>query len=943
MKKALTLLVVSIFIFTGIIAQTKSGVISGSIRDAEGFPLPGATLKLDKYNRYTISDKDGNYEFLSVPEGSYNVEVTYLGFATTGKQVEVSAGENAIALFVLNEGSVELGNIVVLGDQLKGQAKALNKQKTNSNISNVISADQVGRFPDSNIGDALKRIPGITMQNDQGEARNIIIRGLAPELNSVTLNGNRIPSAEGDNRRVQMDLIPADMISTVEVSKTLTPDQDADAIGGSVDLTTRSALDKQRISASISGGYLPIREKGVYSGSFIYGNRFFDKKLGATVSLSYQNKDYGSDNIEAVWEEKDGHIFTEEMDIRKYDVQRIRRSGSLALDYKINNNNIIFADIMYNWRDDRENRYRTRYRSIEPVIESGSVTGYTGAIRRQTKGGIDNNRNKNRRLEDQRSQSYALKGQHLLSDKFDLDWNISYSKASEDRPNERYIEFEQKKINMDINLEDSKHPLIIPKNESMDNMGLKTISENHNNTSEDEWAFKINARTPLSFITEQKGRLRFGLRARLKQKDRNNNYYEYKSVNEIGALSTLPTDYFDGKNFGPGSQYLPGTFVQASYLGNLDLSNTSLFTAEDIKGEYLTSNYEANERILAGYVRWDQNITNNLLLIIGARAEHTYIDYTGNDIVVTEENDTEVYAYEKVKKDNSYLNLFPSINVKYDASDNFIVRGAFTTGLARPSYYSLVPYKNLVVESTELSVGNSDLKATYSYNFDLMAEYYFGSVGIISAGVFYKRMNNFIYSYADMNYDSAKYGQDFPGTSNPIPAGEQWKFYQMRNGDKVDLYGFEVGVQRQLNFLPSAFLKNFGIYLNYTYNHSKAYGVRDSKGNERKGSKLPGMAPHMFNASLSWENKKFNARVSLNYTSDYIDEFGDSDFSDSYYDKQLFLDINAAYKVTSQIRIFADANNLTNQPLRYYQGSSDRMKQLEYYKPSFNIGVKCDF
>ena len=126
-------------------------------------------------------------------------------------------------------------NIVVMGDQARGQAKALNQQKTNVNVSNVISADQIGRFPDSNIGDALKRVPGIAMQNDQGEARNIVVRGLASELNSVTLNGNRIPSAEGDNRKVQMDVIPSDMIQTIEVNKTLTPDMDADAIHRRID------------------------------------------------------------------------------------------------------------------------------------------------------------------------------------------------------------------------------------------------------------------------------------------------------------------------------------------------------------------------------------------------------------------------------------------------------------------------------------------------------------------------------------------------------------------------------------------------------------------------------------------------------------------------------------------------------------------------------------
>ena len=151
----------------------------------------------------------------------------------------------------------------------KGQAKALNQQKSKDNITNIISADQVGKFPDANIGDALKRVPGISMQNDQGEARDIIIRGLAPQLNSVTINGDRIPSAEGDNRRVQMDLIPSDMIQTIQVNKAVTPDMEADAIGGSVNLITRSAPSV--FSASITGSYgvNPIRNNPNYNFSAI--------------------------------------------------------------------------------------------------------------------------------------------------------------------------------------------------------------------------------------------------------------------------------------------------------------------------------------------------------------------------------------------------------------------------------------------------------------------------------------------------------------------------------------------------------------------------------------------------------------------------------------------------------------------------------------------------
>lgn len=948
MKRVITLIILLIIFVLGVFAQSGNGLISGTIRDKDGYALPGATLRLDKHNRYTISDADGRYEFLNVPADNYVVEIHYLGYKTITQPAAVTTGKNTSLNIILEEESYEIGTVVVMGDLLRGQAKALNRQKTNSNISNVISSDQVGRFPDSNIGDALKRVTGVTMQNDQGEARNIIIRGLAPELNSVTLNGNRIPSAEGDNRRVQMDLIPSDMISSVEVSKTLTPDMDADAIGGSVDLATRATPDGQRISATLLGGYNPIREGATYSGSLIYGNRFFNNKLGMVLSASYQNKDYGSDNIEATWKNEDGLVYVEEMDIRKYDVQRVRRSFSGAFDYAINQSNSISLDAIYNWRDDRENRYRTRYRSIEPEFDdAGKQTGYIGAIRRETKGGIDNNRNKNRRLEDQRVQSYALKGQHLLSEKFDLDWNVSYSRASEDRPNERYMDFQQKDLSMKEDLSDTRLPFISVPDENMDKMKVRTISENHDFTAEDEWAMKLNARVPFSVIEDKKGRLRFGVRARFKSKERDNNYFEYEATdaNKIGVLSSLPTSHYDWKNNSIDKKYIPGTFVKNSYLGNLDLKNPAMFDEIDVPSEYLSANYKANERILAGYVRWDQNITNKLLMIVGVRAEHTYIDYTGNNIV-SEENEDEdvVYDYQKVSEDNSYLHLLPNLSFKYDASDDLVLRAAFTTALARPNYYSLVPYTYLAKSDEELAIGNPDLKATYSYNFDLMGEYYFKSVGVLTGGLFYKRLDNFIYTYIDPEYSHDKFARDFPNQPNLIPAGDDsWEFSHTRNGDKVDLFGFELGIQRKLDFMPTVFLRNFGVYLNYTYTYSKANGIYDTNAVEREGTKLPGMAPHMLNASLSWENKHFSARVSMNYSSDYIDEFGESEFTDSYYDKQLFVDANAAYKFNTNLRIFAEANNLTNQALRYYQGSSNQMKQLEYYKPTFNIGLKYDF
>ncbi len=382
---------------------------------------------------------------------------------------------------------------------------------------------------------------------------------------------------------------------------------------------------------------------------------------------------------------------------------------------------------------------------------------------------------------------------------------------------------------------------------------------------------------------------------------------------------------------------MPGTFASANFLGNLDLNNPTLFDKEADPAEYLAVNYKAKEKIYAAYVRWDQDFNDKLSMVLGFRSETTRIDYTGNRVLDEEELEGEISTK------NTYTNVLPSISLQYNATDNLVLRAAATTALARPNYYALAPYVNNIASDKEITAGNPDLDVTYSYNYDFMAENYFKSVGLISGGVFYKRLNDFIYNYSDNQYTTAKFAADFPNQVNPIPTGENWSFVQSRNGKSVDVYGFEVALQRRLDFLPGKFLKGFGIYLNYTYTKSKAKGIADEDGNERDNVSLPGTAPHMFNGSLSWENKRFSARVSTNFAADYLDELGADSYQDSYYDKQFFLDANAAYKITPNIRLFAEANNLTNQPLRYYQGVASNTKQVEYYQARFNFGLKFDF
>jgi TonB-dependent receptor len=930
MQKSLHTILLTLVSMMMLHAQT--GRISGKITDDLGLVMPGAAIWMNTNPvKGTISDNAGKYLITGLSEGEFTLTVSYLGYEDKIVNVSIINGKSTELNVSIIEASLVGDEVLILGDRLRGQAKALNQQKNNANITNIVAADQIGKFPDANIGDAVKRIPGITMQNDQGEARNIIIRGMAPQLNSVTINGERVPSAEGDNRNVQMDLIPADMVQAVEVNKAVLPNMDADAIGGSVNLVTRKAPSGLRLSGTLGSGLNLLSEKPIWNGSLILGNRWMNNKLGVILSASYNNHTFGSDNFEGVWAETTNPeypVVLSGFDLRKYDVQRVRRSASLSLDYEVAKGHNIYFNSMYNWRDDWENRYRFRVDRLNTPITTNKFTKLSdgllelqGRVAIQTKGGIDNDRNKGTRLEDQRVANYTLSGDHALG-KMKMTWSGTYATAQEDRPNERYITHRSNKTVI-VDYKDPSKYLVTLKNSADElTLSLNQIYESNNNTNEKDINGRLDFELPIS---NNKGKIQFGARYRGKDKERVNTYDIYDPITDLGSggntLASLPISRQNERVFLNGEKYVPGNFVTKEFLGGLDLDNALKFEKEDAIAEYITTNYTAQENITGGYVMADYKLTDKLLAIVGVRIENTSIKYSGFEL--DEDNEEAKPTAETSKK---YTNILPGAHLKYDFNDNSILRFAWTNTLARPNYFDLVPYANYSPDNMTLVEGNSELKATTAMNFDLMYENYFKSIGVISVGGFYKDISNFIYSRTDLNVTHPQYGQ-LQSLTRP------------ENGGTADVYGFEVAVQRQLDFLPG-FLKGFGVYLNYTFTESSTTGIQERENDDLR---LTGTAKNMFNASLSYETKKLVVRTSLNFASDYIDLIGGTSFNDIYYDKQTFVDVNASYAITPKWRIYAEANNLTNQPLRYYQGIQERTFQEEFYNARINLGVKFDF
>ena len=907
--------------------ETKQGAIRGRIVDNTQQTLPGATVYIESLHTGAISDVNGFYTLANLAAGTYRVKVSYVGYSPAEFTITVPEGKTVERDVTLNEG-IELQEVVV-GGAFTGQRRALSSQKNAMGISNVVSADQVGKFPDSNIGDALKRISGINVQYDQGEARFGQVRGTSADLSSVTINGNRIPSAEGDTRNVQLDLIPADMVQTIEVSKVVTADMDGDAIGGSINLVTKNTPYRRIFNATAGSGYNAVSKKAQVNLGLTYGDRFLNDKLGLMISGSYQYAPGGSDNAEFEYDVDDDQVVLKEAQVRQYYVTRERQSYSLALDYEFNADHKISFKGMYNRRNDWENRYRAVYKDLDesdPAEQS---------IELQTKGGA--NDTKNARLERQQTMDFTLDGEHNLGGRVLMDWAASYSRASEDRPNERYFGLKMDN-NTGSNLLSTFHgvggrtpysTLAIPalNDEAWE---LDELTNSDQSIYENEWKFRLNFELPLA-----KGlfgnTLRFGGKYTNKTKDRETEWYKYDGVFDDGDEWRNQGAAQIRKGFMVGGQHPIGThFVSKEYLGGINFGSME----GEPDNEEMSGNYHANEQITSAYLRFDQKLGRKLNLMLGLRMEHTALDYRGLNWVVDEEEEESLAPTGNRK--NNYTNWLPSVLLKYDVNDDFKLRASFTETLSRPKYAALIPSVNYNSADEEATIGNPDLKPTTSYNFDLSAEYYFKSIGLVSLGFFYKSVN-------DVIVDEAWQGM---APEIPISGTYEYDITKPINAYDANLYGIEAAYQRDFSFIAPA-LKCLGFYGNYTYtaNKTKNHHFEHRVLEEGEEIDMIGSPEHTANASLFFEKWGFNLRLSYNFASAFVDEMGEVAQLDRYYDKVNYLDLNATYTFGKRFKttIYADVTNLLNQPLRYYQGTKDRTMQVEYYGARFNAGIKVSF
>lgn len=757
---------------------------------------------------------------------------------------------------------------------------------------NIVAADQIGSFPDLNAAEAVARIPGISIERDQGEGRYVLVRGTEARLNAVLLDGERLPSPEGDIRNVMLDTVPSDLLQAIEVSKALTADMDGDAIGGTVNLVTRSASSRPHAQVTIAGGYNALMEDaGQFLGTFSFGRRFADGRIGAIVGGSMNRSNRGSDSFEAAYDDGD----LEELDIRDYTIRRDRDGVNGSLDFTITPESRLTLRGTYASLGDDEARRRTVFKPLDGEVEKEMKDRYEIA----------------------ELFSGSAAWERAMASGATLDARISAGLGREDEPTRFDTTFRQEGVEISPNVSPSSiDPDNIQPNAANLDFGAFVLDEQLqeiNYTRERDVTGQFNWRAPLATRSDQVVFFKAGAKFRHKNKLRDNDWEVFESDDDLGMAG-----YLDGAFSTPG--FLDGRYDPLPVLVR-DMRGMRNAVAGDVEFDFESdaTDYEASENTIAAYAM-GEIYRGRLTLLPGLRYERTSIDYTGYRVGFDDEGDYE--STNRLTGTSDYGVLMPMVHARLALDDSTNLRAAVTRTLARPDYYSLVPYELVFREDEELERGNSDLRPTTSWNLDLMAEHYFRSVGIVSGGLFYKRLTDYIYPFT--------FEEDRNGTTFDV--------LQPLNGDSAWLYGVELALQNQLRFLPGA-LSSLGVYANYTFTDSEATFPGRAEG----VSTLPGQSRHVGNLAVWFERWGFSGKASWNFHGKYIAEVGEEAADDVYYDNHDQLDLSFSLGVTPRLRVFADINNVTNEPLRYFKGVTTRPQQEEYYRWWSTFGIKANW
>ncbi len=926
------------------------GVVTGTVTDPNGRPLSGVLVSVDG-SAIRTSTQNGIYRAVNVPAGARTLTFRYIGFQMVSKSVTITTDRTSTLDVKMSEAITSLTAVQVKG-QVAGQASALNQQRAASTISSVIDNELVGRLPDPNMAEALARVPGVAVLRDQGEGRFVQIRGTSADLNSMSMNGLRISSPEQSSRQLPMDIVPSDQAAQIQVSKTLTPDMDADAIGGNVNIVTRTARANQPLlNVTFAGGANQLGGGGLLNVGGNAGKRFgAAQRFGAMVGGTYYKNDRASQNIEGDWCSQTRNCGVAPsltsldapnlFELRDYpQVDRLRAGLNGTLDYLLANNSKLFLRGTFNRFSDDEVRARARFRFrggggsrwTQVTPDSGITTG------------SQFDRDLRLREVTQDIITAQFGGEHFAGNGKALDWTIGTSRASESRPDVLTMGFRQSGMTLGYNFADPDSPRANVSVGSFDDpalFGFNSLVREVRETRDNDISAKLNASMPVAFGAFT-GTLKAGVAARLKTRansQANTTYTNALGANSAGAtratLMSALTAETAGRTLFDGDYQFGRTF-DAVRMREFVAANLNAFTVNALTSQTVSAggSFGVDEDVYAAYLMTTLDV-GALRLVPGVRVEATRVQNTAKIVALNAAGTALSRPIADTTGSSNYANVFPSINATYRIDEYTNVKAAITTALVRPQFQDMTPYVNVQAGQQTATIGNPALEATTALAYDLMIERYFRSVGFMSAGAFYKDLQNFIFPTARARRTDEALGPDATQVLQPV------------NGPTAQLYGFELAWQQNLTFLPGM-LAGLGLNANYTYTKS----VAEIPGRGRSGvdTPLPGQTGNAGNLGVFFDRGPVSLRVGANYSGAFLSTInaitpeGDTRTLD-----RLQWDASGSFQIRKGMKLFAEAINLSNTPLRATVG--DRLTRggggddpsYEFYKSWGMVGLRLE-
>lgn len=822
------------------------------------------------------------------------------------------------------DAAADEGDAIIVTGARQALRDAISEKLAAPNTVETLYANDVGKLPDQNVAEAIKRLPGLSVANDQGEGRYVIIRGIDPSLVNVALNGQTLPAPEPGARQVKLDDIPSAMIQAITVTKSLLPDQDANAIGGEVNIRTKTAFDEKKagfINARASAGVYDLNGKNPYELDAMIGGRLTDT-LGIVVSANYSRRPIESQNFQGTTTyttTAGGVRVPDTVGLRDYNLLRERMGIVGNLDWRPSDGVKVYLRSSYSKFSDNESRDQNVLDSFSNLTAgSGNYTARGSVLMR-------------RRKEDDNTKSVTLGGDFEVGTG-KLEVSGGWTRAVKIDPLRSEFRFRSGSTAVSGTYDLSGQ---VPyfSNFAGSNLAAYTFNSLNIETrqaAETIWQGRADFTQPIGIGDDSS--IKVGVKYLDRHKTNNQDRTNYGTTSGASGSSSFQlasvaytgnTSFYDGSYaFGPRIDYWAARGVIDARPGVSSVTAASSISAS------LTNDSDVKERIWAGYAMATVRL-GSFTLIPGVRVEHTEDDLSAK-VVSGVAKLTDPY---NSFGHNSYTNVFPGLNAKWEPIRNLVWRGGVTTAIGRPNYASLIP--NVVVGDVvggvqQLSTGNPGLKPYKALNFDTSVEYYPNADSLFSAGFFHKEIDNPIYTL----------GQRLtPATFGGITYA-QADVTQPINADKETLTGVEFNVQTQFTFLPGI-LSGLGVSANYTHvwGHASAANVR--AGN----IPLAFQSKNVGNVQIFYEKYGITARAAFNYRSSYLDTLGAGTAAspDQYTDGNGQLDIHIGYQVTEQVTVFGDAANLTDAPWRRFANSPAYLIERERYGPAFRGGVQVHF